>query len=99
MRPLYSASAFELFAFNFALAAMMLAIPVPGQEQDGLRVELGIVADEESEEDKNRGSDFLVKSGLNGEFAITGEPTDGTLQIWPQESDSDAMFIALLRRT
>lgn len=26
MRPLYSASAFELFAFNFALAAMMLIV-------------------------------------------------------------------------
>lgn len=30
---------------------------------------------------------------------ITGEPTDGTLLIWPQESDTDAMFIARMVRT
>lgn len=59
-----------------ALAAMMLALPMPGEEPDGLRVVLGIVSDEESEEDKNRGSDHLVNSGLTGDFAITGEPTD-----------------------
>lgn len=59
-----------------ALAAMMLALPVPGQEIPGLTVRLGIVADEESEESANRGSDFLVESGLTGDFAITGEPTD-----------------------
>jgi len=59
-----------------ALAAMMLAMPVPGKEPEGLRVVLGIVSDEESEEDKDRGSDYLVGSGIKGEFAITGEPTD-----------------------
>jgi succinyl-diaminopimelate desuccinylase len=59
-----------------ALAAMMLAMPVPGQEVPGLKVRLGIVSDEESEESANRGSDFLVESGLTGDFAITGEPTD-----------------------
>jgi succinyl-diaminopimelate desuccinylase len=59
-----------------ALAAMMLAVPVPGEEIPGLRVRLGIVSDEESEESANRGSDFLVESGLTGDFAITGEPTD-----------------------
>lgn len=59
-----------------ALAAMMLALPEPGSAPDGLRVALGIVSDEESEEDKDRGSDFLVDSGLTGSFAITGEPTD-----------------------
>jgi len=59
-----------------ALAAMMLAVPVPGAETPGLRVRLGIVSDEESEESANRGSDYLVESGLTGDFAITGEPTD-----------------------
>ena len=59
-----------------ALAAMMLALPVPGSAPEDLRVVLGIVSDEESEEDKNRGSDHLVDSGLSGDFAITGEPTD-----------------------
>ncbi len=59
-----------------ALASMMLAVPVPGEETPGMRVMLGIVSDEESEESANRGSDFLVESGLTGDFAITGEPTD-----------------------
>ena len=30
---------------------------------------------------------------------ITGEATDGTLLIWPQESDTDAMFIARMIRS
>ena len=59
-----------------ALAAMMLAMPKPGEGPEGLRVVLGIVSDEESEEDQDRGSDHLVNSGLRGDFAITGEPTD-----------------------
>jgi succinyl-diaminopimelate desuccinylase len=59
-----------------ALAAMMLSLPSPGEEPPGLRVVLAIVSDEESEEDKDRGSDYLVDHGLTGEFAITGEPTD-----------------------
>jgi len=29
---------------------------------------------------------------------LTGEATDGTLQIWPQESDTDAMFVARMVR-
>ncbi|HTU14816.1 MAG TPA: M20/M25/M40 family metallo-hydrolase [Solirubrobacterales bacterium] len=59
-----------------ALAAMMLALPAPDEVPEGLRVVLGIVSDEETEEDADRGSDFLVDSGLKGDFAITGEPTD-----------------------
>lgn len=59
-----------------ALAAMLLALPVPGEPSPGVLVRLGIVGDEESEESENRGSDFLVAEGLTGEFAITGEPTD-----------------------
>ena len=29
---------------------------------------------------------------------LTGDSTDGTLQIWPQESDTDAMFVARMIR-
>jgi succinyl-diaminopimelate desuccinylase len=58
-----------------ALAAMMLATAAMA-EQDRVRVRLGIVGDEESEEEVERGSDHLVDSGFLGDFAITGEPTD-----------------------
>ena len=34
------------------------------------------MADEESEEIDDRGSDYLVEQGYLGDFAITGEPTD-----------------------
>jgi succinyl-diaminopimelate desuccinylase len=34
------------------------------------------VSDEESEEIEDRGSDYLVREGYTGDFAITGEPTD-----------------------
>ena len=46
------------------------------RDQDRVRVRLGIVGDEESEEEAERGSDHLVDSGFIGDFAITGEPTD-----------------------
>ena len=46
------------------------------RDQDRVRVRLGIVGDEESEEEAERGSDQLVDSGFIGDFAITGEPTD-----------------------
>ena len=59
-----------------ALASMMLALPDPANPIPGLQVKLGIVSDEESEESANRGSDHLVETGLTGDFAITGEPTD-----------------------
>jgi succinyl-diaminopimelate desuccinylase len=58
-----------------ALAAMMLVF-TGITEADGVRVRLGIVADEESEEDIGRGSDHLVDTGFVGDFAITGEPTN-----------------------
>lgn len=57
------------------LAAMLLAT-VAMRDQDAMRVRLGIVGDEESEEEVERGSDHLVDSGFVGDFAITGEPTD-----------------------
>ena len=58
-----------------AAAAMMLALHDLRDEQR-VRVRLGLVPDEESEEDKDRGSDQLIREGFVGEFAITGEPTD-----------------------
>jgi succinyl-diaminopimelate desuccinylase len=58
-----------------ALAAMLLTV-AGLREQDRVRVRLGVVGDEESEEEADRGSDHLVDSGFVGDFAITGEPTD-----------------------
>ena len=58
-----------------ALAALLLAV-VDLRDSDGVRVRLGIVPDEESEEDSERGGDLLVAEGFLGDFAITGEPTD-----------------------
>jgi succinyl-diaminopimelate desuccinylase len=58
-----------------ALAAMLLTLAAM-RDQDRVRVRLGIVGDEESEEEAERGSDHLVDSGFIGDFAITGEPTD-----------------------
>jgi succinyl-diaminopimelate desuccinylase len=57
------------------LAAMMLAVHDLAT-QDGVRVNFVCVADEESDELEQRGSDFLVEQGYIGDFAITGEPTD-----------------------
>ncbi len=45
-------------------------------DQDAVRVHFLCVCDEESEEDVQRGSDYLVERGYTADFAITGEPTD-----------------------
>ena len=58
-----------------ALACLLLAL-ADLREQDQVRVRLGIVPDEESEEETDRGGDRLVEAGFVGDFAITGEPTD-----------------------
>ena len=58
-----------------ALAALLLAL-ADLRNQDRVRVRLGIVPDEESEEDHERGGDLLVSEGFLGDFVITGEPTD-----------------------
>ncbi len=58
-----------------ALAAMLLAV-ADLRETEGVRVRLGIVPDEESEEELERGGEVLVEEGFVGDFAITGEPTD-----------------------
>jgi succinyl-diaminopimelate desuccinylase len=69
---LYGRGAYDM---KGALAAM-LVVAAEMRNQDGVRVRLGIVGDEESEEEAERGSDDLVDSGFTGDFAITGEPTD-----------------------
>ena len=69
---LYGRGAYDM---KGALAVMML-VTAAMQGQDGVRVRLGIVGDEESEEGDERGCDHLVDSGFIGDFAITGEPTD-----------------------
>jgi succinyl-diaminopimelate desuccinylase len=57
------------------LAAMMCALKdLEPQERVGVR--LVCVPDEESEELDERSTDELVKRGLGGDFAITGEPTN-----------------------
>jgi succinyl-diaminopimelate desuccinylase len=58
-----------------AIAAMMV-VTAALRDCDRVRVRLGIVGDEESEEGDDRGCDRLVDSGFIGDFAITGEPTD-----------------------
>src|SRR5215207_2517752 len=69
---LYGRGAYDM---KGALAAMLLTA-ASMRDQDRVRVRLGIVGDEESEEESERGSDQLVDSGFIGDFAITGEPTD-----------------------
>ena len=69
---LYGRGAYDM---KGALAAMLLTMAAL-RDSDRVRVRLGIVGDEESEEEKDRGTDHLVDSGFIGDFAITGEPTD-----------------------
>ncbi|MFN8161160.1 MAG: M20/M25/M40 family metallo-hydrolase [Solirubrobacterales bacterium] len=69
---LYGRGAYDM---KGALAAMLVALSGLA-DQDAIRVRLGVVCDEESEEESDRGCDFLVDSGFTGDFAITGEPTD-----------------------
>ncbi|QEC47736.1 M20 family metallopeptidase [Baekduia soli] len=58
-----------------ALAAMMCAVKdVAAQQQ--VRVRFVCVPDEESEDVSSRSTDVLIASGLTGDFALTGEPTD-----------------------
>ncbi|HEX2234351.1 MAG TPA: M20/M25/M40 family metallo-hydrolase [Thermoleophilaceae bacterium] len=57
------------------LAGMMCAL-VEAAEQKDARVHFLCISDEESDEENQRGSDYLVEQGYLGDFAITGEPTD-----------------------
>lgn len=58
-----------------ALAAMMCALKDVAT-QDAVRVRFLCVPDEESEEITRRSTDAMIKNGLRGDFALTGEPTD-----------------------
>ncbi len=69
---LYGRGAYDM---KGAVAAMMI-VTAAMRDQDAVRVRLGMVGDEESEEEADRGSDRLVDRGFIGDFAITGEPTD-----------------------
>jgi succinyl-diaminopimelate desuccinylase len=69
---LYGRGAFDM---KGALAVMLLILH-DARAQERVRLRLGIVSDEESEDDKDRGSDALVDGGFVGDFAITGEPTN-----------------------
>jgi succinyl-diaminopimelate desuccinylase len=69
---LYGRGAYDM---KCALAAMLVTTATM-RDADRVRVRLGIVGAEESEEEAERGSDHLVDSGFIGDFAITGEPTD-----------------------
>jgi succinyl-diaminopimelate desuccinylase len=79
-----------------ALAVMLVVLHDLRDQQD-VRLRLGIVSDEESEEEANRGSDALVASGFIGDFAITGEPTN--LQVGVQAKGVLAMRLQVRGRS
>jgi succinyl-diaminopimelate desuccinylase len=59
-----------------ALACLMCTVR-EASLQDKVRVKFVCVPDEESEDVERRSTDELIREGvLNGDFAITGEPTD-----------------------
>jgi succinyl-diaminopimelate desuccinylase len=70
---LYGRGAYDM---KGGLAAMMCATRDLAAQAKA-RVHFVCICDEESEEDQNRGSDYVVRElGYLGDFAITGEPTD-----------------------
>jgi len=69
---LYGRGAYDM---KGALAAMLI-VTASLRDCERVRVRLGVVGDEESEEGEERGCEHLVESGFLGDFAITGEPTD-----------------------
>jgi succinyl-diaminopimelate desuccinylase len=69
---LYGRGAYDM---KGALAAMMGAVQELREAPD-VQVVLAVVPDEESEEEVDRGTDVLIRNGISGDFAITGEPTD-----------------------
>jgi succinyl-diaminopimelate desuccinylase len=77
--------------------AVMLVVMHDLRDQEDVRLRLGIVSDEESEEEANRGSDALVESGFIGDFAITGEPTN--LQVGVQAKGVLAMRLEVRGRS
>src|SRR5947207_6411150 len=70
---LYGRGAYDM---KGGLAAMMCATR-DLMSQEEVRVHFVCVCDEESEEDQNRGSDYVVQElKVLGDFVMTGEPTD-----------------------
>jgi succinyl-diaminopimelate desuccinylase len=69
---LYGRGAYDM---KGGLAAMMVAVQELQSQRD-VRVVFVVVPDEESEEEAERATDFLIDNGYGGDFAITGEPTD-----------------------
>jgi succinyl-diaminopimelate desuccinylase len=69
---LYGRGAYDM---KGGVAAMMCALRDLA-EQDRVRVRFVCVPDEESEDIDTRSTDEVVRGGFNGDFAITGEPTD-----------------------
>jgi succinyl-diaminopimelate desuccinylase len=57
------------------LAAMLCAVTDCAQ-QERVRVQFLCVPDEEAEDVDERSTDELVRAGMRGDFAITGEPTN-----------------------
>jgi succinyl-diaminopimelate desuccinylase len=57
------------------LAAMMCAVN-DAAGQDRVRVRFVCTPDEESDDVDHHSTDVLVRDGFDGDFAITGEPTD-----------------------
>jgi succinyl-diaminopimelate desuccinylase len=78
------------------LAAMMCAV-MDCAEQDRVRVRFLCVPDEEAEDVDERSTDELVRAGMQGDFAITGEPTN--LHIGIQAKGVLAMRIAVSGRS
>jgi succinyl-diaminopimelate desuccinylase len=69
---LYGRGAYDM---KGGFAAMMCALRDVAAQRS-VRVHLVCVSDEESDEQIERASDFLVQRGYVGDFAITGEPTN-----------------------
>jgi succinyl-diaminopimelate desuccinylase len=74
------------------LASMMWALHDLAS-QDQVRVRLLCVPDEESEDIQRRTSDDMIRRGITGDFAITGEPTD--MHVGVQAKGVLAMKIAV----